>query len=199
MSELKLRPPTDGQEYFELGHYPTPCLIDMSSQFMYTSEELRAGAAVPFPNPLTGFPARIEASRHARESKFEDRKSVFPSRNFRFKNRQLVCFLPPLPVKMQSLFDVRIRNVSETQQNVVKWTWHLSDNSSGPWRCCRPRGLHNVPVDGTAAESDPSSSAAHGTLQAQHRRKFFALKATICMKIQELMPKIRDFPKGVSH
>jgi len=28
MSELKLRPPTDGQEYFELGHYQNSVFLD---------------------------------------------------------------------------------------------------------------------------------------------------------------------------
>jgi hypothetical protein len=80
---------------------------------MYTSEELCAGAAVPFLNHLTGFPSPIEASRHPQ-------KLTLESPNPSFHDRQISGFPRPLLGKDNSFFDVRSWNVYENKQNMHK-------------------------------------------------------------------------------
>lgn len=77
---------------------------------MYASEEVCAGAAMPFPNHLTGFPSPSEASRRPQ-------KSTLASQSSNFQTRQISRFPLPLLGKDNSFFDVRSRNVSENKQN----------------------------------------------------------------------------------
>jgi hypothetical protein len=151
---------------------------------------------MPFPTPLTGFPARIEANRHPR-------KSTLESRNRKFQNRQILRFPLPLLVKNSSLFDVRSWNVYENKQNMHKSKAQIEGfrvEAGGTALTISVTWEQSGRIVGFLAPSlvrDQSVRSRQIGSRAQHARlgrrpRKMASEATICMKTINLF-RIRGF------